>query len=144
MNLSQILFTMVAYGIISLFIVGDTTPGTTLELPTFDIPDFTFESYGSEGSCGTFDVGECIEFLGRVMRNIGIAIRNIGIGIIGFTQLIFNLVVYIVELSALVLTLLFTGVDGAPWYVNIFITLPFIGGIGLITYKLVRSGDSDD
>lgn len=136
---------MVAYSIVSLMIINASSEEATIELPTFDVPSFDFESYGNEGSCGgAFDVGECIEFLARVMKNLGIAVRNIAIGLIGTFQLIFNLVVYIVELAALVLVLLLTGIDGAPWYLNIFVTLPFIGAVGLITYKLVRKGDSSD
>lgn len=144
MRIVTILFIMVVYNVMALFIVGDTSGDPALDFPTFDVPSFDFESYGNEGSCGTFDVGECIEFLARVMRNIGIAIRNIGIGIIGATQLIFNLVTFVIELSVIILASAATGIDGAPWYVNLALfTIPFVAGISMIIYKMVRSGEDE-
>lgn len=144
MRVVTILFIMVTYNVFALLIAGESSPEEGFDFPEFDVPEFNFESYGSEGSCGSFDVGECIEFLGRVMRNIGIAIRNIGIGIIGTTELIFNLVTFVIELSVIILSTAATGIDGAPWYVNLVLfTIPFTAGISIIIYKMVRSGDDE-
>jgi hypothetical protein len=137
----QILLTMVAYTIVASMIITDATDAPAFELPTLEIPDFTFLEYADvSAGCGGFT--DCIGWLAAIVQNIGTTIYNIAIGLIGTLVLIFNLIVYIVELVALIFATLIGGIDGAPWYANIFITLPFLASVGLIVYKLLRKGES--
>lgn len=132
MKIVTILFIFFAFTVCKLMVIGATTDDSNLSLPTLTQPNITFKTLGACDS-----VGACIGYLADV-------IYNIGAGIIYGALLIINLVVYFFSFIFLVGNVLFTGVDGAPDWLNAIMTLPFLAGFGIIVFKLIRKGSSSD
>lgn len=133
MKAITILFVFFAYAIAKLLIINSGTAVPTIEIPTLETPDLEFIDL-SDGCAGFFD---CTEYLANV-------IYNIGQGIIYLVLLLVNLVVYLFQIIGLLITVTFTGIEGAPTWLNALLILPFAGGIGFIIYKLIRKGSSSD
>lgn len=132
MKLLAILFILVAWTVVKGLIVEDASGVPVLTFPTFETPSFAFQDLS--GGCGSFT--DCIEFVGYVLYNIGL-------GIIFLVLFFIELITYVFELFALIFQIQFTGVEGAPDYVNVLLALPFIAGIALIVFKMARSGETE-
>lgn len=132
MKLSVVLFTSLAYTIIAALLVQETAPEVEINFPVLEVP--TFDPVDLSGGCSGFS--DCTEYLANV-------VKNIGEGVIYGVLLFFALVGFAIDLIAVIISLS-AGIEGAPWYVNLLITAPFTASIGLILYKLIRSGSSED
>jgi len=132
MKVTTIMFTSLAYTILAAMIISETVPETDINIPTLEIPAYDFIDI----SAGCSGFTDCTEYLANV-------IKNIGTGIISTVILFFNLAIFAFEIIALLLSLA-QGIQGAPWYVNVLLTAPAGVSVGIIIYKLIRSGSSED
>lgn len=132
MKLIAILFILVAWTIVKGMILEDASGTPVLVFPTFDTPEFTFIDLS--GGCGGFT--DCIEYVGAV-------VYNIGLGLIFLVLFLIELIAYVFELFALIVTVQFTGIPGAPSWVSVLMGLPLIAGIAIIIFKMARKGDTN-
>lgn len=132
MNIVTIIFILLSFTIVKGLIQEDAAGAPEFLFPTLDVPDFEFQDLSA--GCGGFT--DCIEFVGYV-------IYNIGLGIIFLVLLLINLVVYIFDILTLIIEINFTGIEGAPTFINAILALPFAASIAIIIFKLVRKGSSD-
>lgn len=134
MKIVTIIFIYAAYAFGKLLIINSTTPLTPVELPVLVTPDFEFRDLSA--GCGGFV--DCIEYVGAVLYNIGL-------GIIYLVLLLVALTVYIIQFIAVLVAVSFVGFGGdAPAWLNALAILPFAAALGLIIYKLIRRGSSND
>jgi hypothetical protein len=131
MRLIAILFILVTWTIVKGMILEDTSGTPVLVFPTFDTPDFEFIDLS--GGCGGFT--DCIEYVGAV-------IYNIGLGLIFLILFLVELLSYIFELLVLIFTIQFTGISGAPGWLNIILALPIVGALAIIVYTMARKGNT--
>lgn len=131
MKLIAIIFTLFAFALAKSMILNTAEPGA-LEFPTLDFPDANFDALPT--GCGGFT--DCIEYVGTVLVNLVL-------GIVFVVEVIFALILFVIEVFVLLATVGFTGVEGAPTWINALLVLPFVVGIGLVFYRLVRSGASE-
>lgn len=103
-----------------------------INFPTLDTPDIDFIDVSA--GCGGFT--DCIEYIGAILYNF-VA------GVIFLILFIINLLIYIFALLAILISVSFTGIDGAPWQFNTFIITVNAAVIALIIFFLIRSGKSD-
>lgn len=132
-NAVLIVFILFAFSTFKILYANSNDAAPHFEFPTLDPPDIEFRNVS--GGCGGFI--DCTEYLGAVLFNIGA-------GIIFLVLFLIELIVYVIELFALIVEVTFTGFAGAPWWVNALSTLPFFMAIGIIIYRLVRSGESEN
>jgi hypothetical protein len=132
MKFVALLFVLLAYATTKAMIINDLNTAE-VEFPVLTIPTFEFIDL-SLGCAGFFD---CTEYVGAVLYNMVL-------GIIFLVLLIVELLVYIVAMFATIFSLAFTGIEGAPEYINLLITVPMLAMLGMIIYKLIRAGSSND
>lgn len=130
MKFVTILFILVAYAAGGI-LIADEASETGLDFPTFNAPEFVA---GAFSDCEWYD-------LGCHAGNIAEAVLLIYGTFLYVIQLLIEFLRYTLAWIVLVFTVMFTGVQDAPWWVNVLLGLPFIAGIGIISYKLIRSGD---
>ena len=146
----------------------------SLATPSFElnVPDANFTELHElnftdlSAGCGGFT--DCIEFLGEVIRNIGEVFRVLVDLFFNFVEMwvfvalflaafvlmlfqvivfLFDLIVFAFEIFVLLTTFLInptTGVTDAPWFVNLLLFAPYTVAAGLILYKMVRKGSTND
>lgn len=132
MKALAIVFIFVAFSFAKLLIIQEGSGAPAFTFPTFDAP--TFEPIDlSAGCAGFFD---CTEYVGAVFYNIGL-------GLIFFVEFIIELIGYIFSIIVLLISVQFAGIDGAPFWINGLLLLPFLLGMALIVFKLLRKGDSE-
>lgn len=131
-SLLALTFFLLAFTIFKILYVNEDSGVPSISFPTFEPPDITFIDVS--GGCGGFI--DCTEYLANV-------IFNIGAGIIFLVQFIIELVVYIVQFFAVLIQVQFIGIDGAPWFINLLLATPISVAIGLILFKMFRSGASE-
>lgn len=131
MKVVAIIFIFLAFTLAKVLVVNETDGQPEIIFPTLETPDFEFIDLS--GGCSGFT--DCIEYVGAV-------IYNIGLGLIFIVLFIVNLMVYIFQLFAVLLSVTFTGIEGAPFWVNLLLTVPFLASIAFIIYKLIRKGSS--
>lgn len=133
MKIVFIIFVFLAFTLAKILVINESTESPSIIFPTFDAPALDFIDLSA--GCGGFV--DCLEYIGAV-------IYNIGLGLIFLVLFIIELVGYIFELFALLINVTFTGVDGAPFWINALMTTPFLAAIAFILYKLIRKGSSED
>lgn len=123
-------FVYLSWAIFKILYTNETEETPTYIFPTIETPDIEFKDIDS--GCSGFT--DCIEFVGWVLYNIGA-------GIVFIVLFFINLLVFLFDLTALILQASIEGIDGAPWYFNLIINT--IGGVvgSILIYKLVRRGD---
>lgn len=131
MKLVAILTIFLLYAMVKAMILSDD-PETEIDLPAFEEPDQEIDDI--PGGCGGFT--DCIEFLGEVITGFVQAIIYV-------VQLIINLVTYFIEFLIFIVTATFTGVDGAPAWLNFILTVGPALGLAIIVFKAFRKGDTD-
>lgn len=131
MKFLTIFFIFIAFTLAKILILneGNTEP---IVFPSFDAPDFDFIDLS--GGCGGFT--DCIEYVGAVLYNIGLTI-------IFLVLFIVELVTYVFELFALLLQVTFTGIDGAPFWINILLATPFAAAVALIIFRMSGGGEAE-
>lgn len=122
-----------AYALAKILILNSSEDQPVINFPTLATPDIDFIDVS--GGCSSFV--DCTEYLANI-------IFNIGAGIIFLVLFIINLLVYLFQLFGLLLEVTFTGIDGAPFWVNALLTTPFLAAIAFILYRLIRQGESAD
>lgn len=132
MKIGEILFILTAFSIIKLLILNTSGNSPAVTFPSLETPDIEFLDLSA--GCGGFT--DCIEYVGAVLYNIGA-------GVIFIVLFIIELLVYLFQLFGLIISAAFTGIEGAPFWVNALLTLPFSAAIAFILYKLIRSGKSE-
>lgn len=133
----EIVFVLISYAVLSALILASATPGSSIDIPTLNIPDLDVNFPGG-CSGGIFGIPECIAFLAK-------AILAIARAVVWAALLIFNLMLFVGQLFLLMGTLAITGIPGAPGLVNvIFFQVPIATMLGMLIYRLVRSGESSD
>lgn len=131
MKLLVIIFIMIMFPVLVAVYNNEQTDSTPIVFPTLDTPDLDFVDLS--GGCGFFL--DCIEYLANV-------IFNFVLGLIFLVVLIIDVVIFIVELLVLLIDLQFSGIDGAPFYINAaLIMVPIAGAISI--YLMIRSGKSE-
>lgn len=133
MKLIPLLTFLLAFTVLKGMILEEAAGAPVFTFPTLDVPDFDFIDLS--GGCGSFT--DCIEYVGAV-------IQNVALGIIFLILLIINLLVYIFEVITLIVSINFSGFEGAPWYVNAILSTPIVGSLALIVFLVVRSGRAQD
>lgn len=122
MKLATIIFVLVAYNCFSvLYAQSDET--VTVSFPEFQEP---------EQHIGTVSGS-------NVLADVLMLIAQ---GVVWVAELLFGLVKYILELVVFVAKLSFHGVDGAPWWVSLLISVPYIAGVAIILIRIARKGDA--
>lgn len=132
MKLLEIIFLFLAFATVKAMIL-DQTGVAEIIIPVLEVPEFEFIDL--TGGCSSFT--DCTEYLANVVRNIGEAVIKTAV-------LVFNLVGFIFEIFILVADTLFSNVEGAPWYVNLLLFLPYTAALGIIIYNMIRRGGSSD
>lgn len=130
MKIIQLLFLTVTFTVVEAMVLAENHDGAQFEFPELQSPDPTYKEIES---CSSIE--GCIKYIGHVLYNIGV-------GIISAVQFIFYLSKFVFQLFALLITLIFTGVEGAPWYVNLVFYMPLVAGTSIIVYRLIRQGES--
>lgn len=133
MKIVALLFIFLSYSVVKAMALEEINDTPAFTFPTFELPSLDFIDLS--GGCGSFT--DCIEYVGAV-------IYNFSLGIIFLILLIIELIVYVLELVALLVAIQFTGFDGAPQWVNTILTTPFLAAVGFIIFKLIRKGSSGD
>lgn len=130
MKLIELLFILVCWTVVKGFIINDAAGTPTIVFPVLDVdsPDFIDLS----GGCSGFV--DCTEYLANV-------IKNIGSGIIFLVLFLIDLLVYLFELFALIATITFTGIEGAPSFVNVILTIAPLAGIAIMIYKMASRSE---
>lgn len=131
MKLLVILFVFMAFSVAKILVLNEAAEQPEIVFPTFDNPNISFIDV-SDG-CGAFV--DCIEYLGAI-------IFNIGAGIIYVVLVIVELITYLIEFFGLILAVQFEGIEGAPFWVNLLLSFPFLAALAIIFFKLFRSGES--
>lgn len=132
MKIGFILFVFLAYAMAKVLILNESQGQPAIDFPTLDIPSFDFVDLS--GGCGGFV--DCIEYVGAVLLNMTL-------GIIFIVLLLINLIVYVFEVIGKILSLTFEGIEGAPFWVNALVVTPFLAALGVVIFKLIRSGESN-
>lgn len=131
MKIMVVYFTLASFAVVSSLIISAGTPGTEVQIPTLDVPEF---DVSFPNSCsGFFD---CTEYLADVLKAVGESILFV-------VQLIFNIISFIFAFFLLILELA-DGVEGAPPVVNLlFITGPIIAIVAIMIANYVRGRNQD-
>lgn len=132
MKLINVVFVFLAFTIFKSMVLAETQPDA-ITFPSMDFPDLEFETI-PDGCSGFTD---CIEYVGKV-------IVNLVLGIVYVVLLLFNLIAFIAALFVTVGEVTVTGIDNAPWWVNLIVFTPYLGIVGVILYKMIRKGDASD
>jgi small-conductance mechanosensitive channel len=130
MKIVMIAFVLITFSVVQALILSGETDAVTI--PTLNAPDTDFNDFPDDCS-GFFD---CTEYVGQVLIVIGQAIIYV-------VLLIVALLIFLVQFTAFLAESQFTGVDGAPPWVNLLLSLPFLLAIGLFLFKALRKGDTD-
>lgn len=64
--------------------------------------------------------------------------------VIWFGQLIYAMIKFMLDFFVFLASVTFSGVEGAPWWVNLVLYLPIATATVIIIYRLIRKGDSTD
>lgn len=131
LKLLEITFVFLAFSIVKALFLAQVTE-FTVEFPTLDVPEFDFVETG--GGCGGFS--ECLEFIGFVLRNIAIAV-------IDTVELLFSLTVFFFEFVAVVTDVLFTRIDGVPFYIDLVLFGGYTAALAIALYRAIKSGDAE-
>lgn len=132
MKIIAIFFALTAFTVLKAMILQEVVGQDVVQFPEFDVPETEFVDLS--GGCSGFI--DCNEYIGNVLKNIGT-------GVIALVLFLIELVQFAYGLISLLISVSFAGIDGAPTVVNVLLSLPFIIGIGVILYKMLRSGDTD-
>lgn len=132
MKILFVIFVFLAFTLFKIVYANEVTEGPTISFPTLQTPNVVFLNI--TGGCGGFV--DCTEYVGAVLYNIGA-------GIIFVVLFVIDLLVYIFELLAMLTSVAFTGIDGAPFWFNAITVTLFLAGIAFIIYKLIRKGSSE-
>lgn len=130
-DLLLITFVLIAWTGVKAMMLNADDPDS-VEFPTFDSPDVEFETLPS--SCGGFT--DCIEFVGLIIVNLVLAVVFIILFLIA-------LIAFVIEFVALLATVGFEPLDGAPAFVNVLLAVPTAAGIAIILFKMLRKGDTN-
>lgn len=134
MNIAPLLYTLLLYTTLKGMILYEAG-AEPLELPV--VPTFsTNEQFDFRDVAGLDAVADAIYNLVEVFRVVAIYVID---------SLIFTgeLIVYIGALIITIGGLVFTTIEGAPYYVNILVTTPQVLMMGIIIYKMLRSGETE-
>ena len=131
MRVISLVFILITYTILQGMVLSELHDESAVNFPEFDLPSVAFR-----------ELGDC-ESLAGCVRFIGFALYNIGAGIVNLVLLLFGLARFVVELFALLITLVVDGVPGAPWYVNLIVRTPMLATVSMLMYMLIRSGRND-
>jgi hypothetical protein len=131
MKFTALIFLFITFAVIEAMVIATTTDGLEIDFPEMGTPELNFK-----------DIGEC-SGIASCTKLIAFAIFNGALGIIAAVQYAFYLSRYIVQIIGLVLQLSFTGIPGAPFYVDLIVMTPLLGTLGVIIYKLLRTGNSE-
>lgn len=132
MKLITVFFTFLVFTVIKGMVISDSSGAAAISFPELDVPSFEFRDLSL--GCGGFT--DCIEYVGAVFYNIGL-------GLIFIVLLLVNLLVYIFEIFVLVINIMFAEIGG-PWWVDTIMLIPYFLIFGVIIYKMVHSGSSED
>lgn len=148
MNITGLLFIFVTYAVLKSMVIADIDEDAiVIAAPT--LPSFNLNT------TGLFEFRDVGGFnaLEDATANIGIAIADTGRIILAVIQFIIDIVVYIALFLAFIVVNSFTGIyddpdtptnEEAPWYINTIIATPAIVMVGIMGYKLLRSGDETE
>lgn len=131
MNLAALIFTFLVYGLFLSVYTGGTG-GEESEFPTFDPPETNFRTVPN--GCGGFL--DCTEYLADI-------VVNFVLGVVYIVLLIVEIIRLFIEMLILAITNAFTGLDGAPVWLNIAVLAFFSIGFSLGIYRAIRKGDTD-
>lgn len=131
LDLMVILFVLIAWAGVKAMMLNADEPDSVV-FPTFTAPDLDFREIPE--SCGGFT--DCIEYVGNI-------IVNFVLGIVFVILVVFGLIAFILEFVALLVTVGFEPLDGAPSFVNVLLAIPTAAGIAIIAFKALRKGDTE-
>lgn len=131
LDLLVILFVLIAWSGVKAMMLNAEEPDAVI-FPTFDVPDLDFETIPN--GCGGFT--DCIEYVGNI-------IVNFVLGVVFVVLVLFELIGFIIEFVAILVTVGFEPLEGAPALVNVLLAVPTAAGIAIIIYKAIRKGDTD-
>lgn len=134
MRILTIVIILVTYSVFQAAYFAESQGSTSFEFPTFTLLVQPPDPGNVTAGCSGFT--DCIGYVGTVIRFGFVAL-------VSFLLIPISLAIYVVELFIFFFSLTFQGIDGAPWYVNVLIILPFVGGIVIIVVRIIRSGDDD-
>jgi hypothetical protein len=130
-DLLVITFVLIAWtGVKAMMLNADEPESVTF--PEFDAPDIEFNDLPD--SCGGFT--DCIEFVGNI-------IVNLVLGVVFVVLFLLALIIFVIEFVALLATIGFEPLDGAPAFVNVLLAVPTAAGIAIILYRMLRKGDTN-
>jgi hypothetical protein len=130
MRIVTLLFIVTMFTATKAMIINEDAEVALIVFPTFDPPgDFAFRDLS--GGCGGFV--DCIEYVGAVIYNVALA----PVFVISF---LIGVITYVFALFALFIEVTFTGVEGAPWWLNLAISLPILASLAVILYRMVPIG----
>lgn len=121
---------MVAYAIGGI-LIADEQSETGIDFPVFAAPEYV---QGAFTTCEWWDLG-C--HTGNIAEGVLLVFGTL----LYIIKLLIEFLRYTIAWVTLVFETMFAGIDDAPWWVNLLLGLPFLAGIGIILYKLIRKGD---
>lgn len=137
MNFTGLIFIFITYAVLKSMIIADVdAQSITIEAPSLPSLDLnvTF-NYVSIGG---------IDAIADAIHNLYITIAGIAQATVALVVFLYDLIVYLVQLFLFITVNAFTGFDGAPWYINTITATPAIVMVGIIGYKLLRSGSDEE
>jgi hypothetical protein len=131
MKIITLMIIILTFNVFKILYNAEGTIGDEPTFPTLGETDVEFFPLDS----GCSDVFGCIKFLAQV-------IYNIGAGIIFLISFIINLLIYLFELFALIVSQTFQGINGAPEWFNLIVSVFTAATIAFIIYRSIRSGET--
>ena len=131
MNLIEILFVLLAFSFGKALVLNEAEPGA-ISFPA--ISEVPFSVSTPPSSCSGFT--DCIEFVGLILLSF---VQ----GILFIVFFLFNLIVFVFELLVVFAEVTFTGIDGAPFWVNGLLMLAYPGALAITIFKMFRKGDAN-
>lgn len=130
MNLPALIFTFIVYGLfLAVYSGGD---GEAEEFPTFSAPPIEFRDVPN--GCGGFL--DCTEYLADI-------VVNFVLGIVYAVLVLVEIITLLAQLLILAIQNAFTGLNGAPAWLNAGILAFFGITFAIAVYRMVRKGDAD-
>ena len=127
-----ILFVLLAFGTLKSLILLEDSDAITA--PDFIEPTFAFSFDPDFKKVGGADfIADALSNIGEVFLLIGENLVALFIGLAQTTALVFQFIFFLFQL-------VFTGIPGAPWYINVLIVLPFTIGLIYVVVALIRGG----